>query len=56
MISATGGDPGGDDPGQRRQPEVGRFGVAHDDHGGGAVAEGAAVAGGDAAIWAEHRL
>jgi hypothetical protein len=46
MIWATGGDAGGDHPGQWREPVVCGLGVAHDDHGGGAVVEGAAVAGG----------
>ena len=50
-------DAGRDDPGERRRgPSSRGLGVAHDDEGGGAVVERAAVAGGDRALLAEHRL
>ena len=48
--------PGGDDAGQRGEAELGRLGVAHDDHGRRAVVERAAVAGGDGAVLTEDRL
>ena len=57
MISGERPDtPGGDDAGQRREAELAGLGVAHDDHGGGAVVERAAVAGGDRAVLAEDRV
>jgi hypothetical protein len=50
------GDSGRDDAGERREAELPRLRVAHDDHGGGSIVEGAAVAGRDCAVRAEHRL
>ena len=49
-------DAGRDDPRQRREAELLRLGVAHDDERGGAVVERAGVAGRDGAGLAEHRL
>ena len=49
-------DAGGHDAGERREAELGRLGVGHDHHRGGAVVERAAVAGGDHAVGAEDRL
>jgi hypothetical protein len=43
-------------PVMAKHPELGGLGVAHDHHGGGAVVERAAVARGDDAVGAEHRV
>ena len=57
MISGlSAGDARRDDAGQRCDAQLGGLGVAHDDHGGGAVVERAGVAGGDLAVGAEHGL
>ena len=55
-LGVQAGDARGDDPGERREAELGGLGVAHDHHRGGAVVQRAGVAGGDLAVGPEHRL
>src|SRR5207253_2703645 len=55
-LGVEGRYPAGDDAGHGTDPEVPGLGVAHHDHGGGAVVERAAVAGRHGAVWAEGVL